>query len=99
MAPAMEFQTDVGPPGQANMVTLGNFQTKRTSLNSGKLLQAAMLVLNQPGPIRIGGASDRVQVQTAGGPIFRVAVWGNGPKYFNQSIAAQMHDPPGSWNV
>ena len=86
--PAMKFKTNIGAQGQTKVVTLSNLQTELTSLNASKLFERAMIILNQPSPVSIGLTAYFVQAQTAGSPEFRVVVWGNSPKDFNEALAA-----------
>ena len=95
----MEFQTDISAQGQTNMVALGNFEAELTSLDASKLLEGAMVVLNEPGAVGIRLTAHRVEVQAVGGPVFRVAVWVNRPKDFDGAIAAQMHNQTSGGNV
>jgi hypothetical protein len=47
--PAMQFQAHIGAQCQTNVVALRALKAKLPSLDTGKLLQGAMIDLDQPG--------------------------------------------------
>jgi len=90
-APAMVFQAQVGTQRQADVVALRTFQAKLSRLNASKLLEGAMIHLDQPSPIGVELALWVAHRQAAGRPVVRVAVWVNRPQNLDHAVAAQMH--------
>ena len=90
----MIFQPDIGAQGQTNVIALGTFESKLTTLHARKLLERSMIDFDQPSPIRQHLALRFGHVQAIGRPVVRVAVWVNRPKYLDQPITAQMNLQP-----
>src|SRR5688500_3951833 len=86
----LSFQTNEGANSQPNVIALGDFQTKLSTLNARKLLQTAMVNFNLSGIQCVGGSLFKPHSQLTRRPVFRVAVWVNRPKHFNPAIAFEM---------
>src|SRR5512138_3452549 len=73
------------------MIALRSFATHHAALDIAELLDVAMIRLNRPNLTRCGRALVHRHVLIAGGPVFRVTVWGVDPKYQDKAITFEMH--------
>ena len=87
----MIFQAQVGTQRQPDVIALRTLPAKLSRLNARKLLDGALVNLDQPGTIRHELALRVGHRQATGRPVVRVAVWVNRPKYFDHAVTAQMH--------
>jgi hypothetical protein len=90
-APAMNFQAHIGAQRQTNVVALDALQAKLPTFNTCKLLERPMIHFHQPSTISQEVALRLSHTQATSGPVVRVAVWVNRPKYFDHAIAAQVN--------
>jgi len=89
--PAMIFQAQVGTDSQTNVVALCPLQAQLPTLNAHELLECAVIHFHQPSALSHELTLGFVHLHATGRPVVRVAVWVNGPKYFDEPIAAQVN--------
>ncbi len=80
------------------MVALQGFKPVLTPFNTRELFDATMINFNLPGIQSIEGGLLQGHVQTAGGPLFRIAVFGDRPKYLDPAIPLEMHHGSLRWD-
>src|SRR4030042_5775371 len=88
---SMCFQTNERSDRQTDMVALRCFETILSTLNARKLREAAMVNFDLPGIQSIKGSLLKGHIQTAGCPVFRVAVCADSPKNLNPAISLEVN--------
>ena len=68
------------------------------TINAGELLNGTMINLDQPSAVSQKLTLGFAHSQPVRRPMFRVAVWVNGPKYFDHAITTQMNRCSSRWD-
>src|SRR3989304_918838 len=94
----VSFKANICTDGQANVVTLRDFEAVLATLDTGKLFEATMVDLNLPGIQGVKGSLLDGHIQAAGGPVFRVAVCADCPKNLDPAIPFEVNQTSLNWN-
>jgi len=90
----VSFQANKRPDSQTNMIVLRDFEPVLGAFDTGKLFEPTMVDLNLPGIQGVEGSLLNRQVQTAGRPVFRGAVFVDRPKNLDPAITLEMNQSP-----
>lgn len=71
------------------MVALAIGGAELAAFDAGELFESAVILLDGPGEFGESQSMEFVHAEVVGGPMCRVAVWGNDPKHFGLTIARQ----------
>ena len=88
----MPFESEEGAEGEADVVALGAGEAGRASFHFGGRLEAAVGLLDLPGPFGVGVSVEVGHREVVRDPMFRVAIRGPDPKRFHESEPFEVND-------